>query len=59
MAEDKQVKVFPGAVYECLRCGTKTPGDQLLKQPELTCPNCGYRLFKKARGTTPKTLKAE
>ena len=53
------VKVFTGSTYECLRCGTLTSGAVLAKLPELTCPNCGYRLFKKVRNSTLKSVKAE
>ena len=50
-------KVFAGAVYECVRCGTKTTQEELAKLPEVKCI-CGYRVFKKARPTVVKQIKA-
>jgi DNA-directed RNA polymerase subunit P len=51
------VKVFAGAVYECVRCGTRTTQEELAKLPEVKCI-CGYRVFKKARPTVVKQIKA-
>jgi len=51
------VKVFPGAVYECVRCGTKTTQEELSKLPEVKCI-CGYRVFRKVRPTVVKQIKA-
>jgi DNA-directed RNA polymerase subunit RPC12/RpoP len=62
LSDEKQgeaVKVFPGAVFECVRCGTRFSGEELSKLPELTCSNCGYRIFRKVRSTTAKTMKSE
>jgi len=53
------VKVFPGATYECARCGTRVTGEELAKLPSPTCANCGYRVFKKIRNDAVKNLKAE
>ena len=53
----EQVKVFPGAVYECVRCGTRTTQEELSKLPEVKCI-CGYRVFKKVRPTVVKQIKA-
>jgi DNA-directed RNA polymerase subunit RPC12/RpoP len=53
------VNVFPGATFECVRCGSRFSGEELAKLPELTCSNCGYRVFRKVRGGSAKTLKAE
>jgi DNA-directed RNA polymerase subunit P len=53
----EQVKVFPGAVYECVRCGTKTTQEELARLPEVKCI-CGYRVFKKVRPTVVKQIKA-
>jgi len=50
-------KVFAGAVYECVRCGTRTTQEELAKLPEVKCI-CGYRVFKKARPTVVKQIKA-
>jgi len=50
-------KVFIGAVYECVRCGTRTTQEELMKLPEVKCI-CGYRVFRKARPTVVKQVKA-
>ncbi len=52
-----QVKVFSSAVYECVRCGTKTSQEELNNLPEVKCI-CGYRVFKKVRPTVVKQIKA-
>ena len=67
MSEDKPVpqqtpppqpaKVFASAVYECVRCGTKTTQEELTKLPEVKCI-CGYRVFRKARPAVVKQIKA-
>jgi DNA-directed RNA polymerase subunit P len=53
----EQVKVFSSAVYECVRCGTKTSQEELNNLPEEKCI-CGYRVFKKVRPTVVKQIKA-
>jgi DNA-directed RNA polymerase subunit RPC12/RpoP len=53
------MKVFPGATFECVRCGSRFFGEWLAKLPELTCSNCGFRIFRKVRVPAPKTLKGE
>jgi DNA-directed RNA polymerase subunit P len=50
-------KVFTGAVYECVRCGTRTTQEELMKLPEVKCI-CGYRVFRKARPQVVKQVKA-
>jgi DNA-directed RNA polymerase subunit P len=50
-------KVFAAAVYECVRCGTKTTQEELSRLPEVKCI-CGYRVFKKARPGVVKQIKA-
>jgi DNA-directed RNA polymerase subunit P len=50
-------RVFTGAIYECVRCGTRTTQEELLKLPEVKCI-CGYRVFRKARPTVVKQIKA-
>jgi DNA-directed RNA polymerase subunit P len=50
-------KVFTGAIYECVRCGTRTTQEELMKLPEVKCI-CGYRVFRKARPTVVKQIKA-
>jgi DNA-directed RNA polymerase subunit P len=56
-AAEQPVKVFPGAVYECVRCGTKTTQEELSSLPEVKCI-CGYRVFRKVRPGVVKQLKA-
>jgi DNA-directed RNA polymerase subunit P len=53
----EQVKVFTGAVYECVRCGTRTTQEELSRLPEVKCI-CGYRVFRKARTAAVKQIKA-
>lgn len=48
---------FGGVVYECVRCGTKSTAEQLAALPEIKCI-CGYRVFRKARPSVVKQLKA-
>ena len=50
-------KVFAGAVYECVRCGTRTTQEELSRLPEVKCI-CGYRVFRKARPAVVKQIKA-
>jgi DNA-directed RNA polymerase subunit P len=54
---EQQVKVFPGAVYECVRCGTRTTQEELSSLPEVKCI-CGYRVFRKVRPSVVKQIKA-
>ncbi len=55
--KEQPVKVFAGAVYECVRCGTRTTQEELSKLPEVKCI-CGYRVFRKARPAVVKQIKA-
>jgi DNA-directed RNA polymerase subunit P len=55
--EPPPVKVFPGAVYECVRCGTRTTQEELSSLPEVKCI-CGYRVFRKVRPSVVKQIKA-
>jgi DNA-directed RNA polymerase subunit P len=54
---EQPVKVFPGAVYECVRCGTRTTQEELASLPEVKCI-CGYRVFRKVRPSVVKQVKA-
>jgi DNA-directed RNA polymerase subunit P len=56
-AGEQPVKVFPGAVYECVRCGTRTTQEELSTLPEVKCI-CGYRVFRKVRPSVVKQIKA-
>ncbi|MDG6963526.1 MAG: DNA-directed RNA polymerase subunit P [Nitrososphaerota archaeon] len=49
--------MFAAAVYECVRCGTKTTQEELARLPEVKCI-CGYRVFKKVRPMVVKQIKA-
>lgn len=55
--KEQPAKVFTGAVYECVRCGTRTTQEELSRLPEVKCI-CGYRVFKKARPAVVKQIKA-
>ena len=55
--KEQPAKVFAGAVYECVRCGTRTTQEELSKLPEVKCI-CGYRVFRKARPAVVKQIKA-
>jgi DNA-directed RNA polymerase subunit P len=55
--KEQPAKVFAGAVYECVRCGTRTTQEELAKLPEVKCI-CGYRVFRKARPSVVKQIKA-
>jgi DNA-directed RNA polymerase subunit RPC12/RpoP len=57
--KDDEKQVFPGATYECARCGTRVTGKELSRLPSPTCANCGYRVFRKVREQATKNLKAE
>jgi DNA-directed RNA polymerase subunit P len=50
-------KVFASAVYQCVRCGTKTTQEELARLPEVKCI-CGYRVFRKSRPSVVKQIKA-
>lgn len=48
-------------VYECLRCGKKSPGKEWMRTGEqgaFKCPNCGYKISKKIRPPITKRAKA-
>ncbi|MDG6970618.1 MAG: RNA polymerase Rbp10 [Nitrososphaerota archaeon] len=55
--KEQPAKVFAGAVYECVRCGTKTSQQELSRLPEVKCI-CGYRVFRKVRPSVVKQIKA-
>ena len=58
-AKEKPQEIFPDALYECVRCGTRVEGKELARFPEPTCANCGYKVFRKVRRSSSKQLKAE
>jgi len=55
--QQEQAKIFPGAIYECVRCGTKASQEELNNLPEVKCI-CGYRVFRKVRPMVVKQIKA-
>jgi DNA-directed RNA polymerase subunit RPC12/RpoP len=55
--EKAERQIFPDTIYECMRCGTPVTGAELAKLPSPTCGNCGYRAFRKVRGTAAKNIK--
>jgi DNA-directed RNA polymerase subunit RPC12/RpoP len=57
-ADEKPKEVFPEAIFECTRCGTRVDAEELSKLPEPTCANCGYKVFRKVRGPTAKQVRA-
>ena len=57
--KENEKQIFPGAMYECVRCGTRVTGKELAKLPEPTCANCGYRAFRKVRQPGIKNLEAQ
>ena len=50
-------KTIGNVIYECMRCGTPVSNEELSKLPEIKCI-CGFRVFRKARQTIVKKLKA-
>jgi DNA-directed RNA polymerase subunit RPC12/RpoP len=56
---EKPKQILSEAIFECTRCGTRVSGKDLSKPPELTCANCGYKIFRKVRGPTAKQIRAE
>jgi len=47
-----------GVEYQCIRCGKKFTHEELAMMPEFKCPDCGYRILKKARPPIVKHVKA-
>lgn len=44
-------------MYSCIRCGTATSNDELIRLPEIKCI-CGFRVFVKMRPNIIKRIKA-
>jgi DNA-directed RNA polymerase subunit RPC12/RpoP len=54
-------KAFPmeksGIVYECMRCGSRVPSEELeLRGGEIKCIICGYRILKKVKPPVVKRV---
>ncbi len=48
-----------GIVYECMRCGSKVPSEELeLRGGETKCTVCGYRILKKVKPPVVKRVQA-
>ncbi len=43
--------------YSCLKCGTITSNEELVRLPEIKCI-CGFRVFIKMRPKIVKTVRA-
>jgi DNA-directed RNA polymerase subunit RPC12/RpoP len=49
-----------GIVYECVRCGSKVPSEELeLRGGEIKCIICGYRILKKTKPPVVKRIPAK
>lgn len=49
-----------GIVYECVRCGSKVPLEELeLRGGEIKCIICGYRILKKIKPPVVKRVQAK
>lgn len=47
-----------GVLYECLRCGYRCDGKEIVDRGRIVCPQCGYRVIKKVRPPIVKRVKA-
>lgn len=47
-----------GPLYVCVRCGREVYLSELERYVSFRCPECGYRIFKKARPSIVKRVKA-
>ncbi|MGE5187514.1 MAG: hypothetical protein ACM3JE_00645 [Betaproteobacteria bacterium] len=49
-----------GIVYECMRCGSRVPSEELeLRGGETKCIICGYRILKKVKPPVVKRVQAK
>jgi DNA-directed RNA polymerase subunit P len=49
-----------GIVYECMRCGSRVPSEELeLRGGETKCIICGYRILKKVKPPVVKRVKSK
>jgi DNA-directed RNA polymerase subunit RPC12/RpoP len=49
-----------GIVYECMRCGSRVPAEELeLRGGETKCIICGYRILKKVKPPVVKRIQAK
>jgi DNA-directed RNA polymerase subunit RPC12/RpoP len=48
-----------GIVYECMRCGSRVPSEELeLRGGETKCIICGYRILKKVKPPVVKRVQS-
>jgi len=53
-------KTATGIAYECVRCGSKVPSEELeLRGGEIKCIVCGYRILKKIKPPVVKRVQAK
>jgi DNA-directed RNA polymerase subunit RPC12/RpoP len=53
-------KTPSGIVYECVRCGSTVPSEELeLRGGEIKCIVCGYRILKKIKPPVVKRVQAK
>jgi DNA-directed RNA polymerase subunit RPC12/RpoP len=49
-----------GIVYECMRCGSRVPSEELeLRGGETKCIICGYRILKKVKPPVVKRVQSK
>jgi DNA-directed RNA polymerase subunit RPC12/RpoP len=49
-----------GIVYECTRCGSRVPSEELeMRGGETKCIICGYRILKKVKPPVVKRIQAK
>jgi DNA-directed RNA polymerase subunit RPC12/RpoP len=49
-----------GIVYECMRCGSRVPTEELeLRGGETKCIICGYRILKKVKPPVVKRVQSK
>jgi DNA-directed RNA polymerase subunit RPC12/RpoP len=49
-----------GIVYECMRCGSRVPSEELeLRGGETKCIICGYRILKKIKPPVVKRVQSK
>ncbi len=49
-----------GIVYECVRCGSDVPSEELeMRGGQIKCVVCGYRILKKVKPPVVKRIPAK
>jgi len=44
--------------YECVRCGARFKGEEMVFIDQLKCPRCGYRVIKKVKAPVVKRIRS-